>query len=96
MTAQTASLPFAVPEFRASKLSVQYSGAEAPDGSELLSGRFYTLTHNDLTGDLFLTVGSSCNVDQISGKGSAPDAQTVATIALPDSTAHCHVQCIAG
>ena len=65
---QVAALPFAVPEFRSSKLSVEYTGPEPSKRSSLPDRRFYTLTHNDLTGDLFLTVGCSCNADQISGK----------------------------
>mmetsp|Transcript_36438 Transcript_36438/g.102925 ORF Transcript_36438/g.102925 Transcript_36438/m.102925 type:complete len:398 (+) Transcript_36438:352-1545(+) len=60
-------LPFAVPEFDASKLSVVFRDNTSDMASCILQKRCYTLTHNDLTGDLFLTIGSSCNLQQICG-----------------------------
>lgn len=48
--------------------------SDANQGCGLPKERFYTLTHNDLTGELFLTIGSSCNVKQISGSLFPGDA----------------------
>jgi hypothetical protein len=47
------------------KLHVKYLDGSRPDGPEL--PRAYTLTHSDLTGDLFLAIGQMYNPRQISG-----------------------------
>ena len=71
-TAQTCSLSWDPPRFNADKLSVQYldassgptSGASLPGGT---LRRRYTLTHNDLTGELTLSVGREYNAHQVTG-----------------------------
>eukprot|EP00197_Chlamydomonas_leiostraca_P002192 CAMPEP_0202858016 /NCGR_PEP_ID=MMETSP1391-20130828/720_1 /ASSEMBLY_ACC=CAM_ASM_000867 /TAXON_ID=1034604 /ORGANISM="Chlamydomonas leiostraca, Strain SAG 11-49" /LENGTH=407 /DNA_ID=CAMNT_0049536881 /DNA_START=150 /DNA_END=1374 /DNA_ORIENTATION=- len=57
---------FEPPPFQPEKLSVTYD-ADASMGCPSLLTRRYTLTHNDITGDLKLTVGSDYNLEQISG-----------------------------
>lgn len=47
------------------KLHVRFAGDAQPHGP--LAPRCYTLTHSDRTGDLFLTIGSSYDRNQISG-----------------------------
>lgn len=39
------------------------------------SRRRYTLTHNDITGELFLSVGSDYNTDQVSGWCARPEVR---------------------
>ena len=53
--------------FRPSKLTVQYLPGTAHSGHCLLQPRRYTLTHNDLTGQLLLTIGQQYNTAQLSG-----------------------------
>jgi hypothetical protein len=48
-----------------SKLHVQFSAGVTPEGP--LAPRWYTLTHSDSTGDLFLTVAPGVSRKQISG-----------------------------
>ena len=50
---------------RKEKLHVTFAAGTGPDGP--LTPRTYTLTHSDLTGDLFLTVGSEHNREQFAG-----------------------------
>jgi hypothetical protein len=50
---------------RAEKLHVHYSGGATADAP--LHGRKYTLTHSDLSGDLFLTVGMEFDQMTIGG-----------------------------
>jgi len=50
---------------RPEKLHVRFAGSTAPEGP--LTPRRYTLTHSDTTGDLFLTVGTGYEREQISG-----------------------------
>lgn len=50
---------------RPEKLHVCFTGEVAANGPVV--PRCYTLTHSDFTGDLFLTVGSGFNLEQISG-----------------------------
>lgn len=50
---------------RREKLHVMLTPRVTADGP--VTPRFYTLTHSDLTGDLFLTIDSAYNKDQISG-----------------------------
>lgn len=50
---------------RPSKLHVRYLEGSTVDGP--LDSRHYTLTHSDLTGELFLTIGPRHDEDQISG-----------------------------
>jgi hypothetical protein len=47
------------------KLHVKYLQDTTPDAP--ISPRFYTLTHSDLTGDLFLSIGRCHDVKSISG-----------------------------
>jgi hypothetical protein len=71
-TAQTCSLSWDPPRFNAEKLSVRYldgssgptAGASSPAGT---LRRRYTLTHNDLTGELTLSVGREYNAHQVTG-----------------------------
>eukprot|EP00240_Pyramimonas_obovata_P016116 CAMPEP_0118923514 /NCGR_PEP_ID=MMETSP1169-20130426/2006_1 /TAXON_ID=36882 /ORGANISM="Pyramimonas obovata, Strain CCMP722" /LENGTH=270 /DNA_ID=CAMNT_0006864503 /DNA_START=162 /DNA_END=970 /DNA_ORIENTATION=+ len=60
--------PFDPPPFDSAKLKVEYiggCGAIGPHPS--VAPRRYTLTHNDVTGELFLSIGSEFNVKQVSG-----------------------------
>lgn len=57
---------FDPPPFRPDKLTVMFSSPGVSKGS-LPSTRRYTLTHNDITGALRLTVGPDYNYQQISG-----------------------------
>ncbi len=50
---------------RPERLHVRFSPGTTPD--ELLTPRRYTLTHSDATGDLFLTIGSDYDRQQVSG-----------------------------
>jgi hypothetical protein len=47
------------------KLHVQFAAGATPEGP--VTPRCYTLTHSDMTGDLFLTVGPDYDRAQISG-----------------------------
>lgn len=47
------------------KLHTDFAHDTTPEGP--ISPRRYTLTHSDVTGDLFLTIGSAYNRSQISG-----------------------------
>ena len=47
------------------KLQVKYLHDTTPD--VLLLPRFYTLTHSDFSGNLFLSIGSHYDTEQISG-----------------------------
>lgn len=63
---QVARALFDPPPFQPEKLRIQF----APGTSQLEPApplRRYTLTHNDVTGDLSLTIGSDYNHKQISG-----------------------------
>ena len=64
-----AALPlFDPPPFQPSKLSVKFApGTTSTSPSPPSSTRRYTLTHNDVTGQLWLTVGAEYNRAQISG-----------------------------
>jgi hypothetical protein len=46
---------------------VRYVGGSSPPGSAKGARRRYTLTHNDLTGALLLSVGSEFNAEQVGG-----------------------------
>lgn len=50
---------------RPEKLHVTFKPPTGPEGP--IVPRVYTLTHSDLTGELFLTIGPVCNREQISG-----------------------------
>jgi hypothetical protein len=52
-------------DFNPNKLNVTFKADEAP--SELVLPRRYTLTHSDLTGELFLTIGDEYDDAQVSG-----------------------------
>lgn len=47
------------------KLHVRFVPGTEPEGP--VTPRFYTLTHSDLTGDLYLTIGPDYELQQISG-----------------------------
>ena len=47
------------------KLHVNFIGGAQPDGP--LNPRKYTLTHSDMTGDLFFTISQSYNFPQVYG-----------------------------
>ena len=53
--------------FNPKKLTVQYQPGTLQCGAALLFPRRYTLTHNDLTGQLLLSVGPQYNTQQLSG-----------------------------
>lgn len=57
---------FSPPPFDPEKVTLSYTFKTAADCSGSLFPRFYTLTHNDITGQLFLTVGSEYNKEQLS------------------------------
>jgi len=50
---------------RPEKLHVTLGPRVTPEGP--ITPRFYTLTHSDRTGDLFLTIGAAYDKEQISG-----------------------------
>jgi hypothetical protein len=50
---------------RPGKLHVRFAPGTTPEGPSM--PRCYTLTHSDATGDLFLTIGSAHNRQQVSG-----------------------------
>ena len=56
---------FAPPPFRPDKLTIVFS--DGTSKQQMQPSRRYTLTHNDITGALMLTVGTDYNQDQISG-----------------------------
>lgn len=60
---------FEPPPFQPAKLSVQYlPGAAVSNSSSTTPGfRRYTLTHNDITGALQLSIGSDYNQRQVQG-----------------------------
>jgi hypothetical protein len=51
---------------RPEKLHVRLAGGMLSDGP--VTPRRYTLTHSDMTGDLFLTIGPEFDTEQISGR----------------------------
>eukprot|EP00963_Diacronema_lutheri_P006178 scaffold524_cov357-Pavlova_lutheri.AAC.19 len=57
---------FSPPPFDPKKVTVTFSLDTRPSSEKCALPRCYTLTHNDLTGQLFLTVGSEYNKAQIS------------------------------
>jgi len=61
------SLPFDPPAFSPAKLTVAYEADFAAAAALPPEGRRYTLTHNDLTGALLLTIGSQFSAPQLSG-----------------------------
>jgi magnesium dechelatase len=54
-----------MPEFTPSKLHVKFNPELDSQGSPI--PRCYTLTHSDLTGDLFLTIATTYDQEKISG-----------------------------
>lgn len=50
---------------RAEKLQVRFAGGVEDDGP--VAPRRYTLTHSDMTGELYLTVGAEYDRKQVSG-----------------------------
>jgi len=67
MTSQAqARLSWDPPQFNAGKLSVRYLDAPGCGGAST-GARRYTLTHNDVTGALMLTVGADYDAAQVAG-----------------------------
>eukprot|EP00879_Flechtneria_rotunda_P023601 GHRR01024968.1.p1 GENE.GHRR01024968.1~~GHRR01024968.1.p1 ORF type:complete len:226 (+),score=49.13 GHRR01024968.1:159-836(+) len=67
-TVQVHGALFEPPPFQPTKLSVHYvGGASSITGSALPTTRRYTLTHNDVTGALKLSIGPQYNVQQVQG-----------------------------
>lgn len=58
---------FEPPPFQPSKLSISFGPGTTPVSPAPPDNRRYTLTHNDITGELWLTVGADYNTEQISG-----------------------------
>lgn len=58
---------FDPPPFTPDKLTIQYDQEYRSTDSSIPESRKYTLTHNDITGELNLTVGPDYNIEQISG-----------------------------
>ncbi len=75
------------------KLHVRF--ADGVSTQELGSSRVYTLTHSDATGDLFLTIGSDVDREQISGWYTRFMRDEVIAgwemVADPELHIHCHV-----
>lgn len=92
---QVARLPMPAlpaPQFQPGKLRVQYeegSGWRAPPPHE---GRWYTLTHNDLTGELVLSIGRGVNREQISGWYTRLVRDEVLAQVRPDIPSHARWQ----
>lgn len=53
-----------MPDFQPNKLTVEYRDGHIPFGPVI--PRYYTLTHSDDSGKLFLTIGNSFAWDQVS------------------------------
>lgn len=64
---QVCGTPFDPPSFNPAKLSVAYEPGCAQLAPPPLGARRYTLTHNDLTGALQLSIGRHFNRPQLSG-----------------------------
>ena len=60
--------PFDPPAFNPAKLTVAYELGCTPLAPPPLDARRYTLTHNDLTGALQLSIGRHFNLPQLSGE----------------------------
>ena len=73
------------------KLYVRYIGNI--DKREEAFPRRYTLTHSDLTGDLFLSIGSSYHFDQISGFYTRLMRDEVLASWEGETTKELHVHC---
>ena len=76
------------------KLHVKYLRGAAADAP--IAPRFYTLTHSDSTGDLFLSIGSCYDKKQISGLYTRLMRDEVLAELKKDSegfslNVHCHV-----
>ena len=53
--------------FDTSKLSVKFLPSATEGGPKLPAPRKYTLTHSDITGQLWLSIGQQYNQEQLSG-----------------------------
>ena len=74
------------------KLNVTFG--KGVSANELSIPRRYTLTHSDLTGDLFLTIGSDYNKKQISGFYTRLMRDEVLAEWIPgEATPSLHVYC---
>eukprot|EP00877_Chromochloris_zofingiensis_P006390 jgi/Chrzof1/2003/Cz10g29110.t1_NYE1[v5.2] len=67
MVMQVVNAIFEPPPFQPSKLSVSFMPGTSSCGPAPPSPRCYTLTHNDLTGSLQLSIGPSHNQRQVHG-----------------------------
>ena len=65
---QVSRTPFDPPAFNPAKLTVAYELGCTPLAPPPLDARRYTLTHNDLTGALQLSIGRHFNLPQLSGE----------------------------
>jgi hypothetical protein len=65
MHPQVSAQLFGPPVFNPSKLTTTFLPGASPAGP--LDPRRYTLTHNDLTGQLALSIGAVYNTAQVSG-----------------------------
>lgn len=66
-TPQVSGALFEPPPFQPQKLKVQYLAGARASGSFPPPSRRYTLTHNDITGALQLSIGSDYNQQQVQG-----------------------------
>jgi Staygreen protein len=64
---QVLTLLFDPPPFDHTKLSIVHLPCSFFDGTQPPRRRRYTLTHNDITGDLLLSIGSTFNSSQLDG-----------------------------
>jgi hypothetical protein len=64
---QIRSALFDPPPFDPAKLNIKYLPGTASTDTAVPQNRRYTLTHNDLTGRLYLSVGLDYNEDQLAG-----------------------------
>jgi magnesium dechelatase len=73
------------------KLRVDFIKGASPDGP--ITPRAYTLTHSDMTGDLFLTISQSYNFSQISGLYTRLMRDEVLAKWYVDEDVSLHVHC---
>eukprot|EP00884_Botryococcus_braunii_P017487 jgi/Botrbrau1/4421/Bobra.0348s0011.1 len=66
-TLQVEALLFDPPPFDQSKLSIIHLPCSLLQGAHPPKRRRYTLTHNDITGDLLLSIGTMYNTSQLNG-----------------------------
>jgi hypothetical protein len=84
------------PNFYPEKLTVSYINDSSSSGPAPALPRRYTLTHNDMTGALKLTIGREYNTEQIAGfytrlLRDEITAEWVQSSTGPSLHVHCHV-----